>query len=121
MNTNARWFSLLLVTLPLALAGCGGGGSGACSGASLGSLGSLACGSGASNQAPVALIAGPATVVVRTAVNLDGSGSKDPDGQTLSYRWELSSKPVGSSAALSDLTAARPSSPLMWSDPMLCV
>lgn len=108
MNTNARWFSLLLVTLPLALAGCGGGGSGACSGASLGSLGSLACGSGASNQAPVALIAGPATVVVRTAVNLDGSGSKDPDGQTLSYRWELSSKPVGSSAALSDLTAARP-------------
>jgi hypothetical protein len=108
MNTNARWFSLLLVTLPLTLAGCGGGGSGACSGASLGALASLACGSVASNQAPVALIAGPATAVVRTAVTLDGSGSKDPDGQTLSYRWEISSKPIGSTAALSDSASARP-------------
>lgn len=108
MTTNARWVSLLLVTLPLALVGCGGGGSGACSGTSLGSLGSLACDSASSNQAPVALISGPATTVVRGAVTLDGTGSKDPDGQTLSYRWELSSKPVGSFAVLSDLAVARP-------------
>ncbi|NBX96376.1 MAG: hypothetical protein EBQ88_06585 [Betaproteobacteria bacterium] len=108
MNTNARWNVLLLVTLLLALGGCGGGGSGACSGASLGSVGSLVCGSSSSNQAPVALVSGPVTVAVRTAATLDGSGSKDPDGQALTYRWEISAKPAGSAAALSDAVAAKP-------------
>ncbi|MFM8666482.1 MAG: PKD domain-containing protein, partial [Betaproteobacteria bacterium] len=108
MNTHARRiYWLLLAALPWALVGCGGG-SGACSGAALGSLGSQVCGSGASNQVPVAAVAGPTTAALQSAVSLDGSGSRDPDGQTLSYRWELSSKPTGSTATLSDATVARP-------------
>lgn len=108
MNTHARRiYWLLLAALPWALVGCGGG-SGACSGAALGSLGSQVCGSGASNQVPVAAVAGPTTATLQSAVSLDGSGSRDPDGQTLSYRWELSSKPAGSTATLSDATVVRP-------------
>lgn len=107
MNAHARWISLLMMALPLALVGCGGG-SGACSGASLGSLGSLACGPGASNQAPLALVGGAVTTVVMTPISLDGSGSKDPEGQSLSYRWDITSKPTGSTATLSDPAVAKP-------------
>jgi len=49
------------------------------------------------------------TVPVGALVNLDGSGSSDPDGDTLSFAWEIVSKPTGSTAALSDATSATPS------------
>lgn len=107
MNIYARW-NLLLGTALLALAGCGGGGSGACGGLSAGAVGSLLCGSSTSNQIPVALISAPSGVIVRTAVTLDGSGSKDPDGQAVTYRWELTTKPAGSAATLSDAAASKP-------------
>ncbi|MFM2186364.1 MAG: hypothetical protein RIR43_936 [Pseudomonadota bacterium] len=101
---------LLLGACALSLAGCGGGGSGSCSSAALGSLGSLACSNaGSSNQSPVALITVPTSAPVGSPVVLDGSGSRDPDGQTLSFRWELVTRPVGSAAALNDGALARPS------------
>jgi len=41
-------------------------------------------------------------------VALDGSGSSDADGNTLSYQWTLTSRPSGSSASLSSSTVATP-------------
>ncbi len=42
------------------------------------------------------------------AVALDGSGSRDEDGDPLNFRWALVSSPAGSQCALSDPAAARP-------------
>src|SRR5581483_10084328 len=41
-------------------------------------------------------------------VQLDGSTSTDPDGDALSYKWSLISKPSGSTAALSSSTIPNP-------------
>jgi hypothetical protein len=49
------------------------------------------------------------TVEAFTAVTLDGSGSTDADGDTLTYQWTLTQKPTGSTATLSDASAVRPS------------
>ncbi len=43
-----------------------------------------------------------------TAVVLDGSRSTDPDGDRLTYQWQLTQIPPGSQATLSDQTAVRP-------------
>jgi len=42
-----------------------------------------------SNTAPVAVPGGPYDVDEGSAVILDGSGSSDPDGNTLTYAWDL--------------------------------
>jgi len=48
-------------------------------------------------------------VVPGTTLSLDGSGSKDPDGKPLTYRWTLMSQPEGSAAVLDDPTVVAPS------------
>jgi len=40
--------------------------------------------------------------------NLDGSASHDPDGDSLTYKWRIISKPSGSTAFLSSLTEVNP-------------
>jgi hypothetical protein len=40
--------------------------------------------------------------------SLDGSASHDPDGDSLTYKWRIISKPAGSSAYLSSLTTVNP-------------
>jgi hypothetical protein len=62
------------------------------------------------NSVPVAN-AGPdrAGVPVGSTVTLDGSASTDADGQGLSFQWSLLTRPAGSSAVLSDVTAVSPS------------
>ena len=60
------------------------------------------------DTAPVAN-AGPAqTVAIGALVSLNGSGSADADGQTLTYQWSILSAPVGSTATLSSATAVSP-------------
>lgn len=65
----------------------------------------------AANVAPVAN-AGPVQTVTRTAgtvtVTLNGTASSDANNDALTYRWLLSSQPVGSAAALSSTTATQP-------------
>lgn len=60
------------------------------------------------NSAPDA-VAGPIqNILVGATVTLDGSASTDQDGDALTYRWTLTSKPTGSTAALSNATSVNP-------------
>ncbi|MCF8167199.1 MAG: PKD domain-containing protein [Rhodoferax sp.] len=61
------------------------------------------------NAAPVANAGVLQNVVVGRNVTLDGSASTDANGDALTYSWTLTSKPVGSFAALSSSTSAKPS------------
>lgn len=53
-----------------------------------------------SNIAPVANAGGVQNLLVGAVVTLDGSASSDANGDTLTYSWVLTSKPVGSNSAL---------------------
>ncbi len=64
---------------------------------------------GAVNTAPTASIKASALdAKVGQQVFLDGSDSKDPEGDAIAFAWKVSG-PSGSKAALSDATAAKPS------------
>lgn len=52
-------------------------------------------GSTPDNTPPVAALSAPATSVVGQEIVLDGSGSFDDDGDTLSYSWSLIARPKG--------------------------
>ncbi|MDD5713262.1 MAG: PKD domain-containing protein, partial [Smithellaceae bacterium] len=60
------------------------------------------------NVAPVANAGADQTVEMRTAVQLDGTASSDANGDSLTYKWEIVSKPQWSQAALDDATSAKP-------------
>ena len=60
------------------------------------------------NSAPVAGAGPDQTVLVGTSVTLDGQGSHDADGNALTFQWALTSRPAGSTAALSDPAAVSP-------------
>jgi hypothetical protein len=65
------------------------------------------------NSAPVAN-AGPTQRVYLSLLNnsvtvtLDGTGSTDANGDTLTYKWTLTTRPTGSAATLSSTTASKP-------------
>ena len=46
--------------------------------------------------------------ILGTMVTLDGSASKDADGNPLTFQWTLTAKPLGSAAAISDPGSMRP-------------
>ena len=62
----------------------------------------------AANSAPVAKLSADQMVTVGKVVTLDGSQSTDRDMDRLSYRWTLSYRPQGSSAAISSVTDPMP-------------
>ncbi|MGV3560279.1 PKD domain-containing protein [Larkinella arboricola] len=57
------------------------------------------------NEPPIIEVKDIQTVVIGKTVTLDGSATKDPEGQSLTYRWEIKTKPVSSAAVLSNATA----------------
>ncbi len=64
----------------------------------------------ASVQAPIAEIAGPAAPVnAGSFVQLDGSGSKDPQNRSLTFTWTFDARPLGSTTTLADANTAKPS------------
>lgn len=63
---------------------------------------------GPSNQAPTANAGTPQTVHVGFPVTLDGSGSSDPDGDTITYAWSIVTRPISSTAALSNTSVVNP-------------
>ncbi|PJA25353.1 MAG: hypothetical protein COX57_03795 [Alphaproteobacteria bacterium CG_4_10_14_0_2_um_filter_63_37] len=60
------------------------------------------------NRAPTARGLITQNAFAGDTIYLDGSGSRDPDGDRLTYRWQLTARPDPSGAALSDSTAAAP-------------
>ena len=60
----------------------------------------------ATNLAPVAKPGVNQSVVVGSKVSVDASASSDPNGDSITYRWSLLFKPVGSTATLSSATTA---------------
>jgi len=62
----------------------------------------------ATNQPPRADAGPNRNVAVGDDVQLDGTGSSDPEGGELSFAWTLSSRPSGSSASLSGANTAEP-------------
>ncbi len=61
------------------------------------------------NTVPVADAGPDQTVQVGDTVHLDGSGSTDADGDSLTFAWSWIGQPAGSGAVLSDTTAVQPS------------
>ena len=61
------------------------------------------------NSAPVARPGNSRAVALGALVQLDGSLSSDVDGNSLTYRWSLLSRPAGSAAALVNPAAVSPS------------
>lgn len=66
---------------------------------------------GDTNNLPTANTGVDQTVenIVGDVIVLDGSGSSDPDGDSLTYQWSLVSAPGGSTAELSDTSLINPS------------
>ncbi|MGK5008770.1 PKD domain-containing protein [Janthinobacterium sp. MDB2-8] len=60
------------------------------------------------NTQPVAQAGPTQSVVVGSVVTLDASTSSDANGDALTYKWVMSSKPVTSAAALDSLSAVKP-------------
>lgn len=60
------------------------------------------------NSLPTANAGAPQEAFVNAKVTLDGSKSKDPDGDTLSYSWSLVAKPLLSASALYDPDTREP-------------
>lgn len=60
------------------------------------------------NSKPVANAGADQSGTVGTTITLNGSQSSDVDGDTLTYQWAITTKPMTSTATLSDPTAVTP-------------
>lgn len=60
------------------------------------------------NRAPIANAGTDQTLFTNDTAQLDGSGSNDPDGDSLTFKWTITSKPSGSNAILSAQNTLNP-------------
>lgn len=61
------------------------------------------------NYAPTANAGNDKNYLTGTSITLDGTGSSDPNGDTITYSWTLNSRPGGSSAVLFGEATSTPS------------
>jgi RHS repeat-associated protein len=61
------------------------------------------------NGAPVANAGSDQAANLGTSITLNGSASSDPDGDQITFQWNVVSEPSGSSAFLDNLSAVTPS------------
>ena len=61
------------------------------------------------NVPPTANAGADQSVLTESTAYLNGTGSFDPDGDSLTYFWEILERPEGSSAYLNDPTSSTPS------------
>jgi len=110
-----RSISYGLLVVCLVMSGCGGGGGGGSSDPSDGSTPITEPDDNTGgdtptpdvNNAPVASVEAPKTILAGDTVVLDGTQSDDPDGDVITFHWSLST-PNGSQAALSNENGAKP-------------
>ncbi|MBW6520351.1 MAG: PKD domain-containing protein [Desulfoarculaceae bacterium] len=95
MVTVRKLFFCLLCLSLFTLQACGGGGEDSTTNEAV-------------NAAPVANAGPDQNVATGSMITLNGSGSSDADGDLLTYAWDFSSIPSGSTATLSDSTSAKP-------------
>lgn len=88
--------SLLAIVGPLALSACSAG------------FAKTSGGGVGSNHPPVAVTGPDREVFASDLVTLIGTASSDPDGDPLTWQWELRSIPAGSQALLDDPASAKP-------------
>jgi hypothetical protein len=61
------------------------------------------------NQVPVANAGSNQTVTINNNVSLSGLASQDPDGDSLTYSWSITSSPAGSSVSLTSVSSVNAS------------
>lgn len=60
------------------------------------------------NAPPVAFAGNDQTVSRNKVINLDGTGSYDPENKPITYEWSIVSRPEGSASQLDDPTSPKP-------------
>ena len=60
------------------------------------------------NERPIANAGPDQAVLVGATVTLDGTGSTDPEGSPLTFRWTLTERPIGSAATMANPLAPQP-------------